>query len=54
MTEFSLPQVGAAFGGRSHTTVLHGTKKITEELEFDRVLEARILKIRKKIVTAPC
>jgi chromosomal replication initiator protein len=51
MTQASLPQIGEAFGGRSHTTVLHGMNKITEELEFDRVLETRILKIRKAIVT---
>ena len=51
MTEASLPQIGDAFGGRSHTTVLHGMNKIAEELEEDKVLEARILKIRKAIVT---
>ena len=49
MTEASLPQIGEAFGGRSHTTVLHGINKIEEELEFDRILENRILKIRKAI-----
>ena len=52
MTECSLPQIGEAFGGRSHTTVLHGSSKIMEELEFDKVLEARILKIRKAIAEA--
>jgi chromosomal replication initiator protein len=53
LTEASLPQIGDAFGGRSHTTVLHGSNKIAEELEFDTVLEARILKLRKSIVRAP-
>jgi len=52
MTEASLPQIGEAFGGRSHTTVLHGINKIEEELEFDRVLEQRIVKIRKMILGA--
>jgi len=49
LTEASLPQIGEAFGGRSHTTVLHGIKKIEEELEYDRVLEQRILKIQKTL-----
>lgn len=49
LTECSLPKIGEAFGGRSHTTVLHGINKIEEELEFDRVLEQRILKIQKML-----
>ncbi len=49
LTEASLPQIGEAFGGRSHTTVLHGINKIEEELEFDRILEQRILNIRNRI-----
>lgn len=49
MTEFSLPQIGEAFGGRSHTTVLHGANKIAEEIETDRVLESRIHKIMRRL-----
>jgi chromosomal replication initiator protein len=49
MTEFSLPQIGEAFGGRSHTTVLHGANKIAEEIETDRLLEARIHKIMRRL-----
>jgi chromosomal replication initiator protein len=30
LTNHSLPEIGAAFGGRDHTTVLHGCKKIAE------------------------
>lgn len=52
LTEASLPQIGKEFGGRSHTTVLHGINKIEEELEFDRVLEQRIIKIRKQLLGA--
>ncbi|MEO1163780.1 MAG: chromosomal replication initiator protein DnaA [Chloroflexota bacterium] len=50
LTEHSLPQIGEAFGGRSHTTVLHGINKIEESLEFDGILEKRIHKIRKDIL----
>jgi chromosomal replication initiator protein len=50
MTEYSLPQIGDAFG-RSHTTVLHGCNKIEEDIEADPVLAARIQKLRKQVVT---
>jgi chromosomal replication initiator protein len=30
LTEHSLPEIGAAFGDRDHTTVLHGCRKIQE------------------------
>lgn len=49
MTEYSLPQIGEAFGGRSHTTVLHGCNKIAEEVEADPVLAARIQSLRQSL-----
>ena len=30
LTSLSLPDIGEAFGGRDHTTVLHGYRKINE------------------------
>ena len=30
LTNHSLPEIGEAFNGRDHTTVLHACKKITE------------------------
>ena len=35
LTNHSLPEIGAAFGGRDHTTVLHGCRKIAELRESD-------------------
>ncbi|MBJ7548808.1 chromosomal replication initiator protein DnaA, partial [Pseudomonas sp. OA3] len=30
LTNHSLPEIGVAFGGRDHTTVLHACRKIAE------------------------
>ncbi len=50
LTDASLPQIGSEFGGRSHTTVLHGCNKIAEELETDKVLSARVQKIQNQLL----
>ena len=35
LTELSLPEIGQAFGGRDHTTVLHACRKIEELISGD-------------------
>jgi len=35
LTSKSLPEIGKAFGGRDHTTVLHACRKIEELRESD-------------------
>jgi chromosomal replication initiator protein len=35
LTEHSLPEIGDAFGGRDHTTVLHANRVIRELLTTD-------------------
>ncbi len=35
LTNHSLPEIGAAFGGRDHTTVLHACRKVAELKETD-------------------
>jgi chromosomal replication initiator protein len=35
LTEHSLPEIGEAFGGRDHTTVLHGCRTIPSLMEKD-------------------
>ena len=35
LTSHSLPEIGDAFGGRDHTTVLHATRKVAELRESD-------------------
>lgn len=36
LTSHSLPEIGLAFGGRDHTTVLHACRKVKELLESDK------------------
>jgi chromosomal replication initiator protein len=35
LTQHSLPEIGDAFGGRDHTTVLHACRKVRELVESD-------------------
>jgi chromosomal replication initiator protein len=39
LTRHSLPEIGSAFGGRDHTTVLHATRKVKELRDSDSGLE---------------
>jgi len=48
LTDHSLPEIGDAFGGRDHTTVLHACRKIDELSETDgRIREDRAKLVRK-------
>ena len=47
MTTRSLPEIGRSFGGRDHTTVMHGVKRIEELLMSDASLEEDILHLRR-------
>ncbi|MFV0429787.1 MAG: chromosomal replication initiator protein DnaA [Arachnia sp.] len=38
LTDLSLPKIGARFGGRDHTTVLHSVRKINDKMGKDREL----------------
>lgn len=39
LTNHSLPEIGEAFGGRDHTTVLHACRKVTELMELDHEIQ---------------
>ena len=49
MTTESLQNIGKALGGRDHTTILHGQKKIMTELDKDESLKNTIDILKKKI-----
>ena len=49
MTDASFPLIGDQFGGRDHTTVMHGVEKIEKEAAADQVLLATLEKICKQL-----
>jgi hypothetical protein len=42
LTSRSLPDIGRRFGGRDHTTVLHGCRRIEELRQTDMVLQQEV------------
>jgi chromosomal replication initiator protein len=46
LTGLSFPRIGAAFGGRDHTTVIHAHRKVERELKSDLVLAKRLSELR--------
>jgi chromosomal replication initiator protein len=51
LTEHSLPEIGDAFGGRDHTTVLHACRKIEELCEQDGRLREDKAKLLRLLTT---
>ncbi|GAB4333066.1 MAG: chromosomal replication initiator protein DnaA [Phototrophicales bacterium] len=49
LTNTSFAQIGEIFGGRSHTTVLHGCSKIEEDMEKDAGLRHHIETLRAEL-----
>lgn len=49
MTSAQLETIGALLGGRDHSTIIHGIKKITEEYKKDENFHHMIETIKKKI-----
>lgn len=50
LTDLSLPQIGELFGGRAHTTVLHGCNKVAESIEIDPLVEQQVDALRRALV----
>jgi len=49
MTSKSFPQIGIAFGGRHHTTVLYARRKMVEDLRVEPELVADMERVTKEI-----
>jgi chromosomal replication initiator protein len=48
-TDASLPAVGDALGGRDHTTIMYGYKKIADMIERDDALRRQVIAIRERL-----
>lgn len=49
LTDYSLPKIGEAFGGRDHTTVIHAHEKISRSLKNDQELFKVVNNLTEKI-----
>ncbi|HLR53564.1 MAG TPA: chromosomal replication initiator protein DnaA [Pseudogracilibacillus sp.] len=49
MTDLSLPKLGEEFGGRDHTTVIHGHKKIVTEMNKDQSVASEMATFKEEI-----
>jgi chromosomal replication initiator protein len=49
LTEYSTTEVGQAFGGRDHTTVMHSCQKIEERIRSDPTMEVTIESLKRMI-----
>jgi len=48
-TDASLPAIGEALGGRDHTTVMYGCKKVADEIERNDSRRREILQLRERL-----
>lgn len=46
LTTLSTPSIGAAFGGRDHTTILHGCDKVADAMDADFAFQKRVQELR--------
>ncbi len=49
LTPLSLQQIGAFFGGRDHTTVLHACRKVEQALQSDAALSGAVRRIHAEL-----
>ena len=52
-TGASLPSIGAEFGGRGHTTVLHACRRTAERVAADPEASQTVRELRARLSTTP-
>ncbi len=50
LTEASFPQIGRAFGMRSHSTAMHGHEKVATQMQEDEAFRYELLALRERIM----
>ena len=50
-TDLPLVEIGQAFGGRDHTTVIHACDKVENEIKEDRTIRLRVEQLRERIAS---
>ena len=49
LTDLSLPKIGDEFGGRDHTTVIHGIEKIMEDIQLNPETRRTVDELKRNI-----
>lgn len=49
LTKRSLPEIAALFGGRDHTTVLHGVRKIEKLIETNPKIAEDVIELKRRL-----
>jgi chromosomal replication initiator protein len=49
VTDFSLPEIGLAFGGRNHATVIHAVKKIKSDCEKNENMKRTVSLLKRQV-----
>lgn len=49
LTDKSLPEIGRKFGGRDHTTIMHGVKRIAQLCDEDAALREDVAVLRRSL-----
>ncbi|MDE0609082.1 MAG: chromosomal replication initiator protein DnaA [Anaerolineaceae bacterium] len=50
LTEASFPQIGRAFGMRSHSTAMHGHDRVAGQMQKDEAFRYELLALRERII----
>jgi chromosomal replication initiator protein len=51
LLQVQLVEIGNAFGGRDHSTVIHSLERVTVEMEQDATFKARVERVRGHLIT---
>ncbi len=51
LLQMQLVEIGLAFGGRDHSTVIHSVDKVQKQLQRDRVFRERVESARQELLT---